>query len=149
VWDVTPFDAGWVLLPGLLALAVAGLLLALRARAREVPRRRLLGPAAVLLALGAVWWTLGGIGAWRAGMGRVATGTADFVEGTVAAPERGPSDRIEGFQVGGVRFHRAPDAFAPALHATRWPTVPLREGERVRVWSFGDDVLRLEAAEPR
>ncbi len=146
VWDVAPLDAAWVLLPGLAALALCTLLLLLR---RSLPdgrprAARLLGMVAVLLFLAAVWWTLGGIGAWRAGAGRVQSGTADFVEGTLSAPERTPGGALIGFHVGAQPFHRAPDALLPPLHATRWPTVPLRAGERMRAWFFGEDVLRLE-----
>lgn len=147
IWDATSFDWPWVLLPGCIALALAALLLVSRRRA-GVPGRTL-GTAAVLLALGAVWWTLGGLGAWRAGVGRLATGTADFVEGTVSAPVQGPGGRLDRFQVGALRFRRAPDAVLPALHAARWPRLSLAEGTPVRLWFFGDDLLRVEAGERR
>jgi hypothetical protein len=149
VWDVVPFDARWVLLPGLATLGLcAGLLVLRLGLAGAHPRARgLLGAASVLLFLLAVWWTLGGLGAWRAGAGRLATGTANFVEGTVEGLRRGPDGAVLGFQVERQRFLRAGDAFAPALHATRWPTVPLASGQRARVWFFGEDVLRLEVAE--
>jgi len=146
VWDVAPFDAAWVLLPGLVALGLCTGLLLLRfllpsGRSRV---RRPLGVVALVLFLGAVWWTLGGIGAWRAGSGRLANGTADFVEGTLTAPVRARSGALIGFHVGAQPFHRPTDAFVPALHATRWPTVPLVAEQRVRAWFFGEDVLRLE-----
>lgn len=148
VWDVVPFDARWVLAPGLACLGLcAALLLLRRSMPGGGPRTRLLlGSAAALLFLGAVWWTLGGIGAWRAGVGRLATGTANFVEGTLEAPRHAPDGAVVGFQVGGQVFGRPKEGFLPALHATRWPTVPLAGGERVRLWFFGDDVLRLEVA---
>ncbi len=151
VWDVVPFDAAWVLLPGLVVLGLcAGLLLLRRALPELQPRvRRLLGVAALVLLLGAAWWTLGGIGAWRAGSGRLANGTADFVEGTLAAPVRASGGALIGFHVGAQPFHRPADALVPALHATRWPTVPLAAGQKVRAWFFGEDVLRLEVADAR
>jgi hypothetical protein len=143
VQDVLPFDARWVLLPGLWFLCACALLLALRARTPAVLHglRRLLGAAAVLLFLLAAWWTLGGLGAWRAGAGRLSNGTANFVEGTLLS--LGP----EGFEVSGQAFHRPWSAFLPALHASRWPAPP-RGSAQVRLWFFGEDVLRLEAATP-
>jgi hypothetical protein len=107
------------------------------------------GVAALLLALGAVWWTLGGIGAWRAGVGRLTTGTADFVEGMVSAPVRGEGGRMERFGVGELHFRRAPDALLPPLHASRWPALTLEEGAPIRLWFFGDDLLRVEVGEKR
>jgi hypothetical protein len=146
VLDVVPFDGAWVLLPGLAALGLCLGLLLLR---RGVPPGwrgvgRLVGVAAVVLFLGAVWWTLGGIGAWRAGAGRLGNGTADFVQGTLEAPLRARGGALVGFRVGTQPFHRSADACLPALHATRWPTVALMPGQRVRAWFFGEDVLRLE-----
>jgi hypothetical protein len=151
IWDATSLDGTWVLLPGCLALALAAVLLALRRAAggRRSSHPLPLGVAAVLLALGAVWWTLGGLGAWRAGVGRLGSGTADFVEGTVSAPVRGAEGRLGRFQVAGLHFRRAPDALLPALHASRWPALTLEEGTPVRLWFFGDDLLRVEAGERR
>jgi hypothetical protein len=145
VWDVVPFDAGWVLGPGLATFAVCALLLLLSSRARA--GRRILRASAAVLTLLAVWWTLGGLGAWRMGIGRLREGTADFVEGTLQATVPAPEGGTLDFRVAGQRFHASRDGFVPALHATRWPTVPLAAGQRVRVWFFGADVLRLELAE--
>jgi hypothetical protein len=149
VWDVAPLDTAWVLLPGLVLCGLCASLLALRWRRApgQGATRRGLGLLTVFLFLGAVWWTLGGLGAWRMGVGRLRDGTADFVEGTLEAPVHGPGGSSLGFVVRGRRFCRAWDAFAPALHAARWPSVPLAEGQRVRLWFFGEDVLRLEVAE--
>ncbi|HMK72481.1 MAG TPA: hypothetical protein VK454_04035, partial [Myxococcaceae bacterium] len=58
VFDAAGFDAGWLLAPGMVALALAAMCAALGARARHAEGRgprRLLGPAAAVLALGAVW----------------------------------------------------------------------------------------------
>jgi hypothetical protein len=145
-FDGTLFDGAWVLLPGLLALCGAALLLLLRAR--QPARRRRWPVAAGLLGLGAVWWTLGGVGAWRAGVLRLQSGT-DFVEGRATAPVRGAGGAVVGFGVGQLRFHRRADALLPPFHACRWPTLALAEGERVRLWFFRDDILRLEVAEAR
>jgi hypothetical protein len=146
VLDVVPFDGAWVVVPGLLALlACVGLLLLRRVVPPGWPAAgRLLAACALALFLGAVWWTLGGVGAWRAGAGRLDNGTADFVEGTLEAPVRARGGALVGFRVGTQPFHRATDACLPALHATRWPTVRLLPGQRVRAWFFGEDVLRLE-----
>jgi hypothetical protein len=146
LWDAAPFDAAWVLFPGLglCALCAALLLVRWRMAPRQVRARRAFGLLTVLLFLGAVWWTLGGLGAWRMGVGRLQSGTADFVEGALEAPVHGPGGANLGFEVRGRRFRPAWDAFAPALHAARWPKVPLAEGQRVRLWFFGEDVLRLE-----
>jgi hypothetical protein len=143
-FDVTPFDGAWVLLPGLLALGLAALLLLVGVRGGELRRRRRWLMGAGLLGLGAVWWTLGGLGAWRAGALRLASGTANFVEGVASAPVLGPGGRVDGFRVGGLSFRRRADALLPAFHAGRWPTVALGEGQRVRVWFFEEDILRLE-----
>jgi hypothetical protein len=148
--DVVPFDARWVLLPGLGFLAAGfGLLLLLRGMPHVHPQqRRLLAASAGLLFLLAVWWTLGGVGAWRAGVARLGNGTADFVEGTLAVTARSRSGDVVGFRVASVPFRRPLDAACPSLHATRWPAGLLGEGQRVRLWYFGDDVLRLEAGPP-
>lgn len=145
--DVVPFDARWVLFPGLAFLGGCALLLLLRAGTPAVRKglRCLLGAAAVLLFLGAAWWTLGGVGAWRAGAGRLLNGTANFAEGTLTP--LGPGGVRTGFEVGGQAFHRPWSAFLPALHASRWPAAP-PGSPRVRLWFFGEDVLRLEAAPP-
>lgn len=142
LFDVRPFDGPWVLLPGLLLLGSALGLLALAARP-GARRGRLQGAAGGLLLL-AVWWTLGGTGAWRMGAERLATGTADYVEGPLNAVAW-TSGGTMAFSVGGVRLSRTWDAFLPALHAGPWPSVPLSVGQPVRVWFFGGDVLRLEA----
>jgi hypothetical protein len=143
-WDVVPFDVVWVLVPGLTLLALGGVLLLVPGSARRASRR--LSGLAMALVLLSVWWTFGGIGAWRMGIGRLREGTADFVEGPVQAGAPGPDGVLLGFDVQGQRFGRARDAWVPALHATRWPTLSLVEGQRVRVWFFGGDVLRLELA---
>jgi hypothetical protein len=150
VWDVVPFDARWVLLPGAFALGLAlGLLLLRQGVQPERQRpRRLLGGGALLLFLAFVWWTLGGVGAWRAGAGRLLNGTANYAEGTLEACALDRDGAVVSFQVGGQPLHRAWDAAFPPLHATRWPTVPLQPGQKVRVWFFGDDVLRLEVSGP-
>jgi hypothetical protein len=143
-WDVVPFDAAWVLLPGLALLGLGAALFSFRGRARR--RRRLLAASSAAVVLLAVWWTLGGVGAWRMGVQRLREGTADFVEGTVEASARTPEGAPLGFGVAGQRFAPAWDALLPPLHATRWPTLSLADGQRVRVWFFGADVLRLELA---
>jgi hypothetical protein len=144
VWDVNPFNALWVLVPGLACLGLGVALLFLRRRTRA--GRRTLFASAVALALLAVWWTLGGIGAWRMGIGRLRDGTANFVEGPLEARVHAPEGATVAFTVRGQRFQVARDAWLPALHATRWPTVPMATGQRVRVWFFAADVLRLELA---
>jgi hypothetical protein len=150
LFDAAGFDAAWVLAPGVVALALAALCAALAARARRREGRstpQLLGPAAALLAVGAVWWTLGGIGAWRAGVGRLATGTANFVEGAVASSLAGAGGGLVEFRVQGLRFKKAPDWFLAPQHATRWPAPVLADGQRVRLWFFDDDLFRVEVAE--
>ena len=146
VFDAAPFEAQWVLLPGVALWAVSfGLLLVFWRGSRGQLARAALGGGAALLTLAAVWWTLGGVGAWRAGAGRLANGTADYAEGTLEAPPPPPGGTLQAFEVAGQHFQRAPDAFAPALHATRWPSLRLKAGQRVRVWFFGADLLRVEA----
>jgi hypothetical protein len=150
VSDALAFDGRWVLLPGAgLLLGCAALLVlgARLSRGRQGPRLLLRGPALLLFLL-SVWWTLGGLGAWRAGVGRLLNGTANFVEGTLSLPVQGPGGVLVGFEVSGQAFHRAHHAFLPPLHASMWPAARLAAGERVRVWFFGDDVLRLESAPP-
>ncbi len=138
VWDVGALDAGWVLLPGLAALAMAALLLLLARRLPARRRRRALsGAGAAALWLLAVWWTLGGLGAWRAGVGRLNTATANLVEGTLLVQ---PS----AFQVADVSVARADDALLAPLHAGRWPALQRFSGQTVRLFFFGQDVLRLE-----
>lgn len=146
VWDATVLDAPWVVGPGVCLLVLAGACLLLRGRASP-PARRACGGAGALLALGAVWWTLGGLGAWRAGVGRLATGTANFVEGSLTEPVRTHDGRLVAFRVQGLPLRRAPDAIVAPLHAAPWPSLGLAEGQRVRVWFFDDDLLRLEVAE--
>jgi len=141
VWDAGALDARWVLGPGLAALAVAGALLVVRGRLTAARRRARgrLSAAAVVLFCAAVWWTAGGLGAWRAGVERLRNGTADFVEGTLLLPAA--SD--DAFGVGPLSLHRAPDAVLPARHATRWPALRRWNGAHVRLWFFQGDVLRL------
>ncbi len=142
VWDVGALDVPWVVGPGLAALAVAAVLVWARRRltaARHRARARLLA-AAVALFLAAVWWTAGGLGAWRAGVERLRNGTADFIEGTLVVPTA--SDAV--FRVGPLSLQRARDAFLPARHACRWPAVRRFSGSRARLWFFQGDVLRLE-----
>lgn len=148
-FDVSRFEATWVLVPGLLLLGLCLALLLVRAHAAHgrPGRRRALSLGAGLLFLAAVWWTLGGLAAWRVGAQHLALGTADFAEGGVEAKVRRPDGALEGFSVSGRAFQKPRDAFAPALHASRWPTLALQEGQRVRVWFFGEDVLRLEVAD--
>jgi hypothetical protein len=150
VWDVVPFDYRWVLLPGVFALGLClGLVLLRLGVSPERQRsRRLLGAGALLLFLAFVWWTLGGVGAWRAGAGRLLNGTANYAEGMLESPVLGKDGALLSFQVGGQSLHRALDAAFPPFHATRWPTVPLHSGQKLRVWFFGDDVLRLEVSGP-
>ncbi len=144
VWDVVPLDVGWVLVPGLAALAVAAGLLLLRLRTPSArPRRRwALAAAAIVLWLLAVWWTLGGVGAWRVGVARLGNATATVAEGTLEVS----SPRADAFRVADLSLQRSWDAWAPALHATRWPPVQRFSGQRVRVTVFYQDVLRLEVA---
>jgi len=146
VLDVRALDALWVLGPGLAALAIAGGLLGVRGRLAEVRQRtrRRLSAAALVLFLAGVWWTAGGLGAWRAGVERLRSGTADFVEGTLHRPAA--SDAA--LDVGGVSLRRAPDAALPPLHATRWPALLRWSGAHVRLWFFQGDVLRLEVDTP-
>jgi len=148
VWDVVPFDWRWVLLPGAAALGLCLGLVLLRygLESTRERSRRLLVASALVCFLAFVWWTLGGLGAWRAGAGRLLSGTANFAEGPLLAPRFSPDGALVSFQVGGQPFARARDAAFPALHATRWPTVPVEDGQPVRIWFFGDDVLRLEVA---
>jgi hypothetical protein len=149
-FDAASFDGRWVLLPGVGLLLGCAMLLLLGGRlwrGRAGPRLLVRLGAAFLFLL-SVWWTLGGVGAWRAGVGPLGNGTANFVEGTLAAPILSPAGAVVGFEVSGQAFHRAQHAFLPPLHASRWPSGPLHAGERVRVWFFGDDVLRLESAPP-
>jgi len=146
VWDANALDAPWVVGPGVCLLVLAAACLRLRARA-STRVRRACGGAGALLALGAVWWTLGGLGAWRAGVGRLATGTANFVEGTVTEPVRTRDGRLVAFRVQGLQLRRAPDAALAPLHAAPWPALALGEGQHVRVWFFDDDLLRLELAD--
>jgi hypothetical protein len=150
VWDVVPFDYRWVLLPGAFALGLClGLVLLRLGVSPEKQRsRRVLGAGALLLFLATVWWTLGGVGAWRAGAGRLLNGTANYAEGTLEASVLDRDGAVVSFQVGGQPLHRAWDAAFPALHAVRWPSIPLHAGQQVRVWFFGDDVLRLEVSGP-
>ncbi|MGO9832572.1 MAG: hypothetical protein ACLPJH_20825 [Myxococcaceae bacterium] len=140
VWDAGSLDAGWVLLPGLAALAMAVLLLLLARRLPARRRRRALsGAGAVALWLLAVWWTLGGLGAWRAGVGRLHNATANLVEGTLFVQ---PS--LEALQVADVSVARAQDGLLAPLHACRWPALQPFSGQTVRLFFFGQDVLRLE-----
>ncbi len=140
VWDVRALDVPWVVGPGLAALAVAVALLQVRRRLTAGRARTRLLAAAVVLFLAAVWWTAGGLGAWRAGVERLRNGTADFVEGTLQVPDA--SD--EAFSVGPLSLRRAQDAVLPARHACRWPAVRRFSGSRARLWFFQGDVLRLE-----
>ena len=135
-----------MLYPGLAAwvLAVGLLLLSRRAKASHRRRSGLCAVAAALFLAG-VWWTLGGVGAWRAGVARLANGTASVAEGTLELFS--PPD--EGLQVGDLRLRRPPDGWVPALHATRWPAAEAFSGRRVRLSVFYEDVLRLEVAEKR
>lgn len=140
VWDVGPLDVPWVVAPGTLALCAGAALAWSRRRLSAHRAHRGLSGAAVLLFLVGVWWTAGGVGAWRAGVERQRNGTADFVEGTLLLPDAAD----DSVRVGGVSLHRAPDAFFPALHATRWPALRRWSGAHVRLWFFQGDVLRLE-----
>ena len=137
VWDGTRLDSAWVLWPGLCAVGVAlGLLLSLR---RGRPRTRC--ALAAVFWLFAVWWTLGGVGAWRAALTRVGNGTANVAEGLLDTPATG-----DVLRVGDVVLHRPKDALLPPLHASRWPTLSALCGRRVRLTFFGEDVLRVEAS---
>ena len=138
--DVGHWNAAWVLLPGLAAWAVAGGLLLLRPRTLG-RGRPFLSAAAVGLWLFGVWWTLGGVGAWRAGVTRLANGTANVTEGTLAVTAAGDC-----LQVADVSLCRTADALLPPLHASRWPAVQRLVGQQVRLSFFGADVLRLEVA---
>jgi hypothetical protein len=94
-----------------------------------------------------VWWTLGGLGAWRMGAQRLDEGTADFAEGILTSVVDTHGGTASAFCVASRCFRADWDATAAPLHATRWPAVRLVAGQPVRVWFFGPDVLRLEVAE--
>ncbi len=138
VWDVGPFDAAWVLVPALASLAAAALLLFLALRVPASPGRTGALSGAAGLWLLAAWWTLGGVGAWRAGVVRLSNGTANVAEGTLVVPS------AEALQVADVSLRRPASDVLPPLHACRWPALQRFSGQHVRLFFFAEDVLRLE-----
>jgi hypothetical protein len=138
--------------PGIIAMLVAPLviLVGVVGRQMRIHGARTLIPSGVFAAVWGVCWAGIAFSRHLDGVRKLERGEVAVVQGVVTdfRPQPHGEHKSEQFTVGGKTFHYSEYHMGPGFRVPHERGGPIADGISVRIHFSGEDILRLELAEP-